>query len=97
MAEHDLAPHELRVVVAVEQARSFSGAAAALGLTQSAVSHSVRGTERKIGAVLFDRGRRGATPTPAGERAAAHARRVLRLLETLAAEARRGAAADGGP
>ncbi|MEU2560249.1 LysR family transcriptional regulator [Streptomyces longispororuber] len=96
MAEHDLAPHELRVVVAVEQARSFSGAAAALGLTQSAVSHSVRGTEKKIGAVLFDRGRKGATPTPAGERAAAHARRVLRLLETLAAEAR-GAAAAGGP
>ncbi|WP_030676442.1 LysR family transcriptional regulator [Streptomyces sp. NRRL B-1347] len=95
MAGHDLAPHELRIIVAVEQARSFSGAATALGLTQSAVSHSVRGTEKKIGAVLFERGRKGAVPTPAGERATAHARRVLRLLETLAAEAR-GAAADGG-
>lgn len=95
MAEHDLAPHELRIIVAVEQARSFSGAARALGRTQSAVSHSVRGTEQKLGAVLFERGRGGATPTPAGERAAAHARRVLRLLETLAAEAR-GAASTGG-
>ncbi|MCI3933267.1 LysR family transcriptional regulator [Streptomyces sp. AN091965] len=94
MAGHDLAPHELRIIVAVEQARSFSGAAAALGLTQSAVSHSVRGTEKKIGAVLFERGRGGAAPTPAGERAVAHARRVLRLLETLAAEAR-GAADEG--
>ncbi|MFH8796787.1 LysR family transcriptional regulator [Streptomyces sp. NPDC017941] len=98
MAQHDpaprdLAPHELRIVVAVEHARSFSGAARELGLTQSAVSHSVRGTERKLGAVLFERGRRGAVPTPAGERATAHARRVLRLLETLAAETRAAAGA----
>ncbi|EPH44636.1 putative HTH-type transcriptional regulator LrrA [Streptomyces aurantiacus JA 4570] len=96
MAEHDLAPHELRVIVAVEHARSFSGAARELDLTQSAVSHSVRGTERKLGAVLFERGRRGATPTPAGERAVAHARRVLRLLEVLAAEARGAAGAGAG-
>ncbi|WP_063890678.1 MULTISPECIES: LysR substrate-binding domain-containing protein [unclassified Streptomyces] len=37
----------------------------------------------------------GATPTPAGERALAYARRVLRLLEVMAAEVR-GAEA-GGP
>ncbi|MFF0729056.1 LysR family transcriptional regulator [Streptomyces sp. NPDC004134] len=84
----DLAPHELRVLVAVDRERGFSAAAKALGLTQSAVSHSIRGTERKVGAVLFERGRKGATPTAAGAAAAAHARRVLRLLDTLAAEAR---------
>ncbi|MBC9711568.1 LysR family transcriptional regulator [Streptomyces sp. TRM66268-LWL] len=84
----DLAPHELRILVAVERERGFSAAAAALGLTQSAVSHSVRGSERKIGAVLFDRGRTGARPTAAGERVVAHARRILRLLDALAAEAR---------
>ncbi|GGT49060.1 LysR family transcriptional regulator [Streptomyces purpureus] len=92
----DLAPHELRVLVAVAHGRSFSAAAAALGMTQSAVSHSVRGSERKLGAVLFDRDRRGARPTAAGERAVAHARRVLRLLEVMRAEVRgaeRGAAA----
>ncbi|MCX4819573.1 LysR family transcriptional regulator [Streptomyces sp. NBC_01142] len=89
----DLAPHELRVLVAVAHARGFSAAATALGMTQSAVSHSVRGSERKIGAVLFDRGRQGATPTVAGIRAVAHARRILRLLETMGAEAR-GAEAD---
>ncbi|MFD9562411.1 LysR family transcriptional regulator [Streptomyces sp. NPDC059994] len=38
----DLAPRELCVLAAVEQKRSFSGAAVALGMTQSAVSHSVR-------------------------------------------------------
>ncbi|MGW0938763.1 LysR family transcriptional regulator [Streptomyces sp. NPDC002666] len=84
----DLAPHELRILVAVDHERGFSAAARVLGLTQSAVSHSIRGTERKIGAVLFERGRKGATPTAAGAAAAAHARRVLRLLDTLAAEAR---------
>ncbi|MFJ2745649.1 LysR family transcriptional regulator [Streptomyces sp. NPDC087440] len=87
-AATDLAPHELRILVAVDRERGFSAAAKALGLTQSAVSHSVRGTERKIGAILFERGRKGATPTPAGAAAAAHARQVLRLLDTLAVEAR---------
>ncbi|MGV9882269.1 LysR family transcriptional regulator [Streptomyces sp. NPDC003379] len=84
----DLAPHELRVLVAVDRERGFSAAARTLGLTQSAVSHSIRGTERKVGAVLFERGRKGATPTPAGAAAAAHARRVLRLLDALVTEAR---------
>ena len=87
-AATDLAPHELRILVAVDRERGFSAAAIVLGLTQSAVSHSIRGTERKVGAVLFERGRKGATPTAAGTAAAAHARRVLRLLDTLAAEAR---------
>ena len=88
-------PGELRVLLAVGREGGFSAAAAALGMTQSAVSHSVRGSERKLGAVLFDRGRTGATPTMAGERALAHARRVLRLLDVMAAEVR-GAAAGGG-
>ncbi|WP_405984008.1 LysR family transcriptional regulator [Streptomyces sp. NBC_00872] len=84
----DLAPHELRVLVAVERERGFSAAATALGLTQSAVSHSVRSSESKIGAVLFVRGRQGARPTAAGVRAVAHARRILRMLDVMAAEAR---------
>lgn len=84
----DLAVRELRVLVAVDGERSFTRAARRLGMTQSAVSHAVRSCERKTGAVLFDRGRHGARPTPAGERAAAQARRILRLLELLGDEAR---------
>lgn len=90
----DLAPHELRVLVAVADTGGFSAAADTLGLTQSAVSHSVRGSERKIGAVLFERGRTGAHPTPAGEKAVGHARRILRLLDILPAEARGAARPD---
>ncbi|MFH9292814.1 LysR family transcriptional regulator [Streptomyces sp. NPDC017520] len=93
---NDLLPQELRVIAAVAEARGFSAAARTLGMTQSAVSHSVRASERKIGAVLFERGRLGAAPTPAGDVAAGHARRVLRLLDVLGAEARGAAAASGG-
>ncbi|WP_240152095.1 LysR family transcriptional regulator [Streptomyces mobaraensis] len=79
---------ELRVLAAVDAAGSFTAAGARLGLTQSAVSHAVRTCERKLGAVLFDRGRHGARPTEAGARAVARARRILRLLETMGAETR---------
>ncbi|MGW3497127.1 LysR family transcriptional regulator [Streptomyces sp. NPDC001020] len=92
--DSDLAPHELRVLVTVADTGGFSSAAEVLGLTQSAVSHSVRGSERKIGAVLFERGRTGARPTPAGEKAVAHARRILRLLDVLTVEARGAAGSD---
>jgi len=86
--EDDLAPQELRILVAVDSEGGFTAAATSLGLTQSAVSYAIRGIERKVGVVLFDRGRHGARPTPAGQRAVSHARRILRLLETLGAEAR---------
>ncbi|MFC9295571.1 LysR family transcriptional regulator [Streptomyces sp. NPDC057011] len=95
----ELGPHELRILVAVSETGGFSAAAVRLGLTQSAVSHSVRGSEAKLGAVLFERGRGGASPTPAGERAVALGRRILRLYEVLGAEVRgagRGGAAAGG-
>lgn len=84
----DLAPQELRILVAVAEEGGFSAAAPGLGTTQSAVSHAVRGIEGKLGVVLFERGRYGARPTPAGARAVAHARRVLRMLEALVRETR---------
>ncbi|WP_019058601.1 LysR family transcriptional regulator [Streptomyces prunicolor] len=88
MQSVDLAPQELRTLVAVVDEGGFSAAGARLGSTQSAVSHAVRGIERKLGVVLFERGRYGARPTPAGARAVAHARRVLRMLEVMVAETR---------
>ncbi len=85
-------------MVAVADEGGFSAAGARLGSTQSAVSHAVRGIERKLGVVLFERGRYGARPTPAGARAVAHARRVLRMLEVMVAETRgAGTGVVGGP
>ncbi|MFI1379508.1 LysR family transcriptional regulator [Embleya sp. NPDC020886] len=97
-ARADLSPQELRILVAATDTGSFSAAGVALGTTQSGVSHAVREIERKVGAVLFERGRTGTRPTPAGTAAAAHARRVLRMLDVLVAEARgAGAGPDEGP
>jgi DNA-binding transcriptional LysR family regulator len=89
----DLTAAELRILDAVEREGSFSAAASQLGLTQSAISHSVRVAERKVGAVLFERGRHGAHTTAAGARAVMHGRGVLRLLEVLQADAQE---ASGG-
>ncbi|ALG14916.1 LysR family transcriptional regulator [Kibdelosporangium phytohabitans] len=92
MSATDLSPGELRLLLAVERTGSFTAAAGDRGLTQSAVSHAVRVCERKIGAVLFERGRSGARVTKAGHRVLVHARQILRQLDLLVAEAR-GAAA----
>ncbi|WP_425276198.1 helix-turn-helix domain-containing protein, partial [Streptomyces murinus] len=46
----DLAPQELRILVAVADEGGFSAAGTRLGTSQSAVSHAVRGIERKLGA-----------------------------------------------
>ncbi|MET7402342.1 LysR family transcriptional regulator [Dactylosporangium sp. NPDC005572] len=83
----DLAPGELRILVAVADAGSFSAAGARLGLTQPAISRAVRASERRIGTRLFERGRNGARATPAGAAAVVHARSVLRLLDVLRADA----------
>jgi len=90
----DLTAAELRILDAVDSEGSFSAAAVKLGLTQSAVSHSVRVTERKVGTVLFDRGRHGARPTAAGERAINHGRSVLRLMTVLQEDARAASGAE---
>lgn len=89
----DLTPQELRLLLAVQRTGSFTAAAGELGLTQSAVSHAVRTSERRVGVVLFERGRTGARPTPAGQRALIHARQILRQLDLLRTEARGAAAA----
>lgn len=89
----DLTAAELRVLVAVAGEGSLSGAAVRLDLTQPAVSHALRSAERKIGAVLFRRGRHGARPTAAGETVVGHARRVLAMMDVMRAEAHH---ADGG-
>ncbi|HEX8866216.1 MAG TPA: LysR family transcriptional regulator, partial [Lentzea sp.] len=88
----DLSPSELRLLIAVDRTGSFTAAGREVGLSQSAVSHAVREAERRVGTVLFERGRSGARPTPAGERALVHARQILRQLELLRTEARDAAA-----
>jgi len=64
---------DLTAFLAVAEERSFTRAAAKLGTSQSALSHTVRRLEGRLGLRLLTRTTRSVAPTEAGER----------LLETL--------------
>jgi DNA-binding transcriptional LysR family regulator len=60
--------NDLVAFVAVAKERSFTKAAAQLGVSQSALSHTVRGLEERLGLRLLTRTTRSVAPTEAGER-----------------------------
>ncbi|QKV55329.1 LysR family transcriptional regulator [Comamonas antarctica] len=60
--------NDLLVFFAVAQDRSFTRAAARLGVSQSALSHTIRGLEERMGVRLLSRTTRSMSPTDAGER-----------------------------
>jgi DNA-binding transcriptional LysR family regulator len=66
MATSDL--NDLVAFIAVARARSFTRAAAQLGVSQSALSHTIRGLETRLGIRLLTRTTRSVSPTEAGER-----------------------------
>ena len=65
---------------------SFSRAAEANGVTQSAVSQQVRAIERKYGAKLIERGRKNFALTPEGKVFLQASREILATLENLEAK-----------
>ena len=60
--------NDLAAFTAVARARSFTKAAAQLGVSQSALSHAMRTLEERLGLRLLARTTRSVAPTPAGER-----------------------------
>jgi len=66
--------NDLQAFLCVARERSFTRAAARLGVSQSALSHTIRGLEARLGLRLLTRTTRSVSPTEAGER----------LLQTLA-------------
>jgi DNA-binding transcriptional LysR family regulator len=58
----------LLALVAVGRERSFTRAAARLGVSQSALSHTIRDLEARLGVRLLTRTTRSVAPTEAGER-----------------------------
>jgi DNA-binding transcriptional LysR family regulator len=60
--------NDLAAFVAVAEERSFTRAAARLGVTQSALSQTVRALEARVGIRLLNRTTRSVSPTEAGER-----------------------------
>lgn len=59
---------DLVALVAVARERSFTRAAAQLGVSTSALSYAVRGLEERVGVRLLTRTTRSVAPTEAGER-----------------------------
>ncbi|MCW2246041.1 DNA-binding transcriptional LysR family regulator [Azospirillum fermentarium] len=60
--------NELAAFAAVARHRSFRRAAAELGVSPSALSHSLRGLEERLGVRLVNRTTRSVAPTQAGQR-----------------------------
>src|SRR4051794_29890150 len=59
---------DLLAFLAIARERSFTKAAAKLGVSQSALSHTIRGLEARLGLRLLTRTTRSVSPTEAGER-----------------------------
>ncbi|KJC33764.1 LysR family transcriptional regulator [Bradyrhizobium sp. LTSP885] len=66
MPRHDI--NDLIAFLAVARERSFTRAAARLGVSQSALSHTVRALEERLGVRLLTRTTRSVAPTEAGQR-----------------------------
>lgn len=60
--------NDLLAFLAVAREQSFTRAAAKLGVSQSALSHTIRGLEERLGVRLLTRTTRSVSPTEAGER-----------------------------
>jgi len=80
---HDLDPRFLRAFVAVAERGSFSGAAAALHLTQPALSRRIGELEAALGVRVFDRTSRRVEITAAGEDLLARCQDMLKAGEAL--------------
>jgi len=72
----NLAWDDLRIIGAVADAGSLSGAARQLGVNHATVFRRLGAIEERLGVMLFERSRVGYIPTVAGEEAAAAASRI---------------------
>ncbi|WP_338848160.1 LysR family transcriptional regulator [Massilia sp. W12] len=73
--------HHLEIIMQVQRTGSFTAAAAALCLTQSALSHSVKKLEQHAGCALWLREGRSVHLTPAGRHLLSLAQRLLPQFE----------------
>lgn len=76
---------QLRALVGVVDHASFTDAAAALGVSQSGVSHAIATLEKEAGGRLVERAA-PVRPTGLGERLLPHARAALASVDAFAAE-----------
>ena len=77
---------DLQLVLNVAEAASITHGATRSGLALASASERIRDMEQKLGAPLFERQRRGVTPTSAGLALIHHARLVTRQLDEMSGE-----------
>ena len=77
---------DLRLVLNIAEAASITHGAARSGLALASASERLRDMERELGVALFERQRRGVSPTPAGLALLHHARLVTRQLDEMSGE-----------
>ena len=80
---------ELAAFAVVAEERSFTRAAVRLGISQSALSHSMRGLEKRLGLQLLARTTRSVSPTAAGTALLQDLTPALERIERSLAEARK--------
>jgi DNA-binding transcriptional LysR family regulator len=80
---------ELAAFAVVAEERSFTRAAARLGISQSALSHSMRGLEKRLGLQFLARTTRSVSPTAAGTALLQDLTPALERIERSLAEARK--------
>src|ERR1700760_1325296 len=80
---------ELAAFAVVAEERSFTRAAARLGISQSALSHSMRGLEKRLGLQLLARTTRSVSPTAAGAALLRDLAPALERIERAVAETRK--------
>ena len=79
---------QLEYLVAVADELHFGQAAEREHVSQPGLSVQIKQLEQVLGATLFERDRRHVLATPAGEEAAARARRILAAVDDLSAAVR---------
>ena len=87
---------QLRHLISLAQTGSFSQSAAALFLTQPALSRSIRALEDELGQPLFDRLGRRSELTPFGREAAQRARELVLAADDLRDAGRQSGEAQEG-
>jgi DNA-binding transcriptional LysR family regulator len=92
-----LRTRDLQLLVAIDEHKSISSAAAALGLAQPAASRTLMELEQELSVHLFERDRsKGMSATPAGELVLARARAMLAECQLMVMELEAYRAGVGG-
>ena len=87
---------EIQHVTAIGRFRNFARAAESLDISQPALSKSIRTIEESLGVRLFDRSRKGVSPTAFGEIILSASGPLLRGVDEVLAEIRRVRGLEAG-